>query len=107
MARHSLSLFWISKLSAASTSVLHSERSPAISASAPTPVSKRRRSAMVLVLLAPQLFEPGIAPAIEAVEFVADGILHVVILMVLFGFVERARSEEHTSELQSLRHLVC
>src|SRR5262249_15103834 len=84
------SLFWISKLSAASTSVLHSERSPAISASAPTPVSKRRRSAMVLVLLAPQLFEPGIAPAIEAVEFVADGILHVVILMVLFGFVERA-----------------
>src|SRR5262249_47534515 len=50
----------------------------------------RRRSTMVLVLFAPQLFEPGVAPAIEAVEFVADGILHVVILMVLFGFVERA-----------------
>src|SRR5262245_45530960 len=90
MARHSLSLFWISKLSAASTSLLHSARSPAISASAPAPVSNRRRSSMVLVLLAPQLFEPGIASAIEAVEFVEDGILHVIILMVLFGFVERA-----------------
>src|SRR5262245_7962736 len=45
---------------------------------------------MVLVLLAPQLFEPRIASAIEAVEFVADRILHVIILMVLFGFVERA-----------------
>src|SRR6516165_6354739 len=90
IARHSLSLFWISKLPAASTSVLHSARSPAISASAPAPVSKRRRSVMVSVLLAPQFLEPGVASAIEAIEFVADGILHVVILMVLFGFVERA-----------------
>src|SRR5262249_16951654 len=44
---------------------------------------------MASVLLAPQLLEPGVAAAIEPVEFVADGILHVVILMVLFGLVER------------------
>src|SRR5262245_32545064 len=94
MARHSLSLFWISKLSAASTSPLDSARSPAISASAPAPVSNRRRFTMVLVLLAPQLFEPGIPSAIEAVEFIADGILRVVILMVLFGFVEWAGRQD-------------
>src|SRR5262249_52384285 len=42
------------------------------------------------ILLAPQLFEPRIAAAVEAVEFIADRILHVVILMVLFGLVERS-----------------
>src|SRR5262245_64436512 len=30
-----------------------------------------------------------------------------VALMKLRGFVQDTRSEEHTSELQSLRHLVC
>src|SRR5215831_13665109 len=44
---------------------------------------------MVSVLPAPQLLKPDVASAIETIEFVADGILHVVILMVLFGFVER------------------
>src|SRR5262249_54070631 len=100
MARPSPSLFWISKLSASFTSVLHSERSPAISASIPAPASKRRRSVMVLVLLAPQLLEPGVASAIETIEFIADRILHVVILMVLFGLVERAG--RHDSGLDRL-----
>src|ERR1035441_10759256 len=31
----------------------------------------------------------------------------LIILMTAYGTVESARSEEHTSELQSLRHLVC
>src|SRR5260370_41648507 len=44
---------------------------------------------MVSVLLAPQLFEPGVASAIEPVEFIANGILQVVILMILLGLVER------------------
>src|SRR5262249_38097502 len=61
---------------------------------------KRRRSVMVLVLLAPQLLEPGVASAIETIEFIADRILHVVILMVLFGFVERAG--RHDSGLDRL-----
>src|SRR5258708_16173049 len=44
---------------------------------------------MVSVLLAPQLFEPRVASAIEPVEFIANGILQVVILMILLGLVER------------------
>src|ERR1700756_841694 len=44
---------------------------------------------MVSVLLAPQLFEPGVASAIEPVEFIANRILQVVILMILLGLVER------------------
>src|SRR6516162_7454518 len=44
---------------------------------------------MVSVLLAPQLLEPGVAAAIEPVELIANGILQVVILMILFGLVER------------------
>src|SRR5262252_5738180 len=43
---------------------------------------------MVSVLLAPQLLEPGVAAAIEPVELIANGILQVVILMILFGLVE-------------------
>src|SRR5262249_53156632 len=75
---------------AAPPSLLKSLRSPEISAAPPAPASKRRRSVMVSVLLPPQFFEPGVSSAIEAIEFIADGILHVVILMVLLGFVERA-----------------
>src|SRR5260221_734592 len=44
---------------------------------------------MVSVLLAPQLFEPRVASAIEPVEFIANGILQVVILMILLGLVDR------------------
>src|SRR5262244_150498 len=44
---------------------------------------------MVSVLLAPQLLEPGVAAAIEPVELIANGNLQVVILMILFGLVER------------------
>src|SRR5262249_58116175 len=73
---------------------------PATGPTPPPPASKRRRSVMVLVLLAPQLLEPGVASAIETIEFIADRILHVVILMVLFGFVERAG--RHDSGLDRL-----
>src|SRR5258708_24151862 len=44
---------------------------------------------MVSVLLAPQLSEPRVASAIEPLEFIANGILQVVILMILLGLVER------------------
>src|SRR5260370_16112856 len=44
---------------------------------------------MVSVLLAPHLIEPRVASAIEPVEFIANGILQIVILMILLGLVER------------------
>src|SRR5262249_15049108 len=44
---------------------------------------------MVSVLLAPQLLEPGGAAAIGPVELIANWILQVVILTMLFGLVER------------------
>src|SRR6201984_1864933 len=43
---------------------------------------------MVSVLLPPHLIEPRVASAIEPVEFLANGILQVVILMILLGLVE-------------------
>src|SRR5258707_9567155 len=43
---------------------------------------------MVSVLLAPHLIEPRVASAIEPVEFIANGILQIVILMILLGLVE-------------------
>src|SRR5689334_9309227 len=39
----------------------------------------------------PQLFQPLIAPAVEAVELVAERILFVVVLVVLLGTIESCR----------------
>ena len=41
-----------------------------------------------LFFLAPEFLEARIAAAVEAVEFVADRILQIVILVVLLGFIE-------------------
>src|SRR2546430_12967312 len=49
---------------------------------------------MVSVLLAPYLIEPRVASAIEPVEFIANGILQVVILMILLGLVERTGRQD-------------
>src|SRR5258707_9750419 len=49
---------------------------------------------MVSVLLAPHLIEPRVASAIEPVEFIANGILQVVILMILLGLVERTGRQD-------------
>src|SRR5262245_48400972 len=92
MRRHSLSLFWISNVPAASTSAPSSQRSPASNATAPAPASNRRRFIMIepaSIVLAPQLLEPRIASAIEAVEFVADWILQIVVLVIVLGLGER------------------
>src|SRR5262249_25086181 len=55
---------------------------------------------MVSVLLAPQLLEAGVASTIEPVEFIANGILQVVILVILFGLVER--TSRHDRRLDRL-----
>src|SRR5215468_10068538 len=61
---------------------------------------------MVSVLLAPQLLEPGVAAAIEPVELIANGILQVVILMILFGLVERPGWDDRRLDrlLEALLH---
>src|SRR5262245_22572733 len=98
MRRHSLSLFSISNAPAVATSLSPSQRSATTSAAAPAPASKRRRSTMALILfalgLAPQLLEPRVASAIEAVEPIADRILLVVVLVILLGIVERCRRHD-------------
>src|SRR5262245_22965262 len=98
MRRHSLSLFSISNEPAVATSLSPSQRSATISAAAPAPASKRRRSIMALILLAlllaPQLLEPRVASAIEAVELIADRILLVVVLVILLRLVERSRRHD-------------
>src|SRR5262245_4639337 len=98
MRRHSLSLFSISNEPAVATSLSPKERSATISAAAPAPASKRRRSTMALILfaliLAPQLLEPGVASAVETVEPIADRILLVVVLVVLLRHVERSRRHD-------------
>src|SRR5262249_8917034 len=43
---------------------------------------------------APQLFQPVVAAAVEAVELVPNGILLVVVLVVLLGAVERLCGED-------------
>src|SRR5262249_14484892 len=47
-----------------------------------------------LLLLAPQLLEPRIASAIEPVEFVADRILHVEILVIFPALGNRPRRHD-------------
>src|SRR5262245_13061405 len=98
MRRHSLSLFSISNEPAVATSLSPVQRSATISAAAPAPASKRRRSTMALILfaflLAPQLLEPRVASAIEAVELIADRIPLVVVLVILLGLVERPRRHD-------------
>src|SRR5205814_7978477 len=44
----------------------------------------------------------GVAPVYEGFDINPDGSFNM-----WFGYMNRNRSEEHTSELQSLRHLVC
>src|SRR5215831_14731205 len=62
---------------------------------------------MVSVLLAPHLLEPGVASAIEPVEFIANRILQVVILMILLGLVERTGRHDRRLNrlLEALLHL--
>src|SRR5262249_5531217 len=63
------------------------DRPPPRNAPPPPPIKDDDRAS--LVLLAPQLLEPRVAATIEAIKFIANGILQVVVLMVFLGFVER------------------
>src|SRR5258708_32460300 len=51
--------------------------------------SPARRESVRVRFRSPQLLEPFVAAAVEAVEVIADGILLVVILVVLLGGIER------------------
>src|SRR5262249_1713938 len=55
---------------------------------------------MVSVLLAPQLLEAAVASPIEPGEFISNRILKVVILLMLFGLVER--TSRHNRRLDRL-----
>src|SRR5260221_2562881 len=58
------------------------------------PRSPARRESVRIRFRSPQLLEPFVAAAVEAVEVIPDGILLVVILVVLLGGIERARGED-------------
>src|SRR5205814_8568214 len=52
-------------------------------------------------------WQEGVAASLRAGVRALAGVDHVVVLLGDMPFVTPQRSEEHTSELQSLRHLVC
>src|SRR5262245_42541686 len=59
------------------------------------------------IVLVKRVFEALRLPLLEVPGFEADDVLGTLVARMEKEPLETVRSEEHTSELQSLRHLVC